>query len=78
MSRRTDRTVSFDDIGDVRVDIMRPDTSVQCHTRLPLAASAGTVPLTAGFIADPGVDIASREVMVHAIFDGRPWPGRAR
>lgn len=74
MWRRSDRTVPFDDIDDVQVELMQPDTSVQCHTRLSLVTSAGPIPLTAGFIADLDGHIAIREVMVDVIFNGRSRP----
>ena len=74
MWRRSDRTMPFDDITDVQVEVMRPDTSVQVHTRLTLVTSAGPVPLTAGYQANLDAHIALREAMVGVIFSGRPRP----
>jgi hypothetical protein len=74
MWKRSDRAIPFDDISDVRVEVMRPDTSVQCHTRLTLTTGAGPVPLTAGFRANLDDHIALRETMVDVIFSGRTRP----
>ena len=76
MWRRSTRTLAFDDITDVQVEVMQPDTSVQCHTRLTLLAPAGPVPLTAGFRAELDGQIALRETMADVIFTGRVRPAR--
>jgi hypothetical protein len=74
MWRRSQRVIPFGDISDVRVDVMRPDTSVQVHTRLSLVTSTETIPLTAGFQADLDWHIKLRELMVDVIFSGRTRP----
>jgi hypothetical protein len=74
MLRRSDRTIAFDDIRDVGVEVMRPDTSVQAHTRLSILTAADRFPLTAGYTADLSTHIAIREVMVDAIFSGTSRP----
>jgi hypothetical protein len=76
MWRRSDRTVGFDDIMDVQVEVMRPDTSVLVHTRLKLVLSAGAIPLSAGYRANLDAHIALRESMVDVIFSGRAPPAR--
>ena len=74
MWRRSERTVAFGEITDVQVELMRPDTSSQSHSRLTVITPAGAVPLTAGFA--PGLDrqIALREAMVEVVFAGRARP----
>jgi hypothetical protein len=74
MWRRSQRVIPFGDISDVRVDVMRPDTSVQVHTRLSLVTSTETIPLTAGFQADLDWHIKLRELMVDVIFSDRTRP----
>jgi hypothetical protein len=74
MWRQSQRDIKFDDITDVRVQIMRPDTSVQVHTRLLLATSSGDVPLSAGYRANLDQHIALRETIVDVIFSGRARP----
>jgi hypothetical protein len=74
MWRSSYRSVGFDDIDDVQVEIMRPNTSAQTFTRLSLQTKSGAVPLTASFRADLDRHIALRESMVDVIFLGRPRP----
>jgi len=74
MWRQSDRSVPFENINDVQVEIMRPDTSVQIHSRLCLETSQGALPLTAGYRADLDRHIELREAMVDVIFSGRPRP----
>jgi hypothetical protein len=74
MWRRSDRSVAFDDINDVKVEIMRPDTSVQIHTRLSLVTHDGQLPLTAGYRANLDQHIQLREAMVDIIFSGKSRP----
>jgi hypothetical protein len=76
MWRPSERLIGFDDISDVQVEVMRPDTSVQPHTRLGLATTQGHVPLTAGYSAALDAHLALRETMVDAIFSGRARPAR--
>jgi hypothetical protein len=74
MVRRTEQTIAFDAIVDVRLELQRPNTSAQDHARIDLVTASGSISLTAGFA--PGVDrqIALREAMVDVIFLGRPRP----
>jgi len=74
MWRTSYRAIAFDDITDVRVEIERPDTGRQTHSRLAVVTRDGAVPLTAGF--GPGLDdqIRIREAMVDMIFAGRGRP----
>jgi hypothetical protein len=74
MWRSSYRAVGFNDIHDVQVEIMRPNTSVQTFTRLSLQTKSGALPLTASFRADLDRHIAVRESMVDVIFVGRPRP----
>lgn len=74
MWRSSYRALSFDEIKDVQVEIMRADTDVRTHSRLSLLTSGGPVPLTAGFSADLDAQIAVRDAMVDVIFVGRPQP----
>lgn len=74
MWRRSYRAIPFDEINDVEVEIQRPDTSVQAHSRLSLLTSSGPVPLTASFRADLDAQVALREAMLDVIFAGRPRP----
>ena len=76
MWRRSYRTVPFDDIQDVQVEIETPDTDALIHSRLSLLAGAGSVPLTAGFSATLDWQISLREKMVDVIFLGRPRPAQ--
>lgn len=76
MWRQSYRAIPFDDINDVQVEIQRPDTSVQVHSRLSLLTPGGPIPLTAGFRADLDAHIALRETMLDVIFVGRPRPAR--
>jgi hypothetical protein len=74
MWRRSYRTIPFDDIEDVQVEIETPDTDALTHSRLSLLTAAGPVPLTAGFSATLDWQISLRETMVDVIFLGRPRP----
>jgi len=74
MWRRSERTIPFDDISDVQVEVARPETSVQTHTRLTLTTANGPVPLTAGYRANLDAHIALRETLVDVIFNGRSRP----
>lgn len=74
MWRQSDRSLAFDDIKDVKVEIMRPDTSVQCHSRLSLVIPEGPLPLTAGYRANLDQHIQLREAMVDIIFSGKSRP----
>jgi hypothetical protein len=76
MWRRSQRDINFEDITDVRVEVMRPDTSAQVHTRLSLATTDGDVPLTAGYRANLDQHLGLRETMADAIFRGRARPAR--
>ena len=74
MLKRSNRILAFDEIVDVRVELMSPDTSVQPHTRLSLTTNEGEVPLTAGFMASLDHHVELREAMVDVIFKGRARP----
>lgn len=76
MWRRSYRTIPFDDIEDVQVEIEAPDMDALTHSRLSLLTSVGSVPLTAGFSATLDWQISLRERMVDAIFLGRPRPAQ--
>jgi hypothetical protein len=74
MWRQSHQSVPFDNINNVQVEIMRPDTSVQVHSRLSLETSEGALPLTAGYRADLDRHLELREAMVDVIFSGRSRP----
>jgi len=76
MWRRSYRTILFDDIQDVQVEIQRPDTGALTHSRLSLLTSTGPVPLTAGFSATLDWQISLRETMIDVIFLGRSRPAQ--
>lgn len=74
MLKLTRRSLAFDDIQDVRVDVSLGSGVSAISCRLALVTSAGELPLTAAF--EPGelrYDVM-REALAEVVFDRKPRP----